>query len=129
MPVDKTTHRTIKQAKHSHQLTRNLDPSTEVLIGCLQRSDDSQASGAHVTFSSFLEEPVFCRRFAGRQREPKERVRNTQISGRLDRLYCHDSSPYVHRGPFRIIEDKIEAKKWIMGVQIGVLKRQSKAIR
>ena len=56
-------------------------------------------------------------------------MRNTQISRRLDRLYCHDSSPYVYRGPFRVIEDKIEVKKWILGVQIVVLDRQSNAIR
>lgn len=41
-----------------------------------------------------------------------------RINGRLDRLYCHDASPYAYRGPFEVVEDEREIEKWILEIQI-----------
>jgi hypothetical protein len=116
-PVDQTPHSTIKQAKNTQQQTRNLDVSVQALVESL--SDNSHVSRAYVPSSSRLEKPVFYRRFASRRRNSPERdVHDIRGSGRLDRLYCHDSSPYVYRETFHLIDDEVEVKKWILGNQI-----------
>jgi hypothetical protein len=89
-------------------------------------SDDNHIFSAHVPSSSVLDEPVSYRLFAGRRRNtPQRDLDDTRGSGRLNRLYCHDASPYVYREPFRIIE----VKKWILVNQIILLEEQLRETR
>jgi len=102
--------------------------SVQALLESL--SDNSQDSSAHVPSSSHLENPVFYRRFAGRRRNsPEPNVDDIRGSGRLNRLYCHDSSHYVCGGPFHLIYDETEVKKWILGIQIIVQEEQLKGLK
>jgi hypothetical protein len=120
-PVDKTLHPSIEQAKKSRQPTKNFDTSNETLMETLQLSDHPQVVGAQDPSVLFDDKPVFYRRFAGRQRSPRERdVDDIRGSGRLNRLYCHDSSPYVYRGPFRLVDDQIEIENWLLGLRKSI---------
>lgn len=86
----------------------------------LQISDVGEALGAKAPrLSPSDQNPIFYRRFAGHEPQPRDRnIDDIRVSKRLDRLYCHDASPYVYRGPFQLVEDEIEVEKWILGFQI-----------
>lgn len=104
--------------------------SVQALVESLP--DNSHASSAHVQpSSSHLEKPVFYRRFAGRRRKspPERDVDDVRGSGRLNRVYCHDASPYVYRGPFSLVDNEIEVEKWILGIHVVVQEAQVKSMK
>ncbi|KAK9777102.1 putative DUF3854 domain-containing protein [Seiridium cardinale] len=118
-PVDRMPYPTIEQAKNSRQLSRNVDTLTQKLIDSFQQSDDREAFRTQHFFGSAPDDPVFYKPFIGKRRKPVEcDTRDIRGSGRLDRIYCHDSSPYVYRGPYKLVDDVAEIEKWLLGLQI-----------
>ncbi|OIW29075.1 hypothetical protein CONLIGDRAFT_645214 [Coniochaeta ligniaria NRRL 30616] len=122
-PVDKTPHPTVlERAENPQSPTKILDSYVaQDLMASLQLSDDNltpRDTQKILSPSPTPEKPTFYRRFAGKHRPPQERdVDDVRGSGRLNRLYCHDASPYVYRGTFRLVEDKMEVEKWLLGLR------------
>lgn len=102
--VSKQLHPTVEQANTSRQLEKHVDTSIQTLMESLNVSGSSEASEGSDDSSSPNTVPVFFKPFTGRPRsEPKENTeRESRGSGRLNRIYCHDSSPYAYRGPFQV---------------------------
>lgn len=118
-PVDKILHPTITKATDSRQMASNGDAARSNVMDFAKIPDGGQASHEYISSSSLSDKPVFYRVFADRQINPQERDEDDiRGSGRLNRLYCHDASPYVYRGPFRIEDDQIEVEKWKVKLQI-----------
>jgi hypothetical protein len=103
-PVSKRFHPTIEQANKSRQLEKNVDASIQTLMESLKFSDTSEGSELSDDSSSPDNVPVFFKPFAGKPRsDSKENSeRESRGSGRLNRIYCHDSSPYVYRSSFQV---------------------------
>lgn len=104
-PVSKALHSTVEQSNASRHPTGDLETSTQALLTSLALPTEGEIPDPHeASASSDNNKPVFFRPYAGRTKllstEPSER--DNRISGRLNRLYCHDASPYVYRGPYNL---------------------------